>query len=90
MLAPTVAALSDDSLVNFLPRVDGLGSFPDELARAKKLRWMGTLLPVLRLEQILQSKEHLQRPKDIAHLPLIRQTLAIQRPEKLKKRPNNS
>ena len=27
MLAPTVAALSDDSIVNFLPRVDGLRDF---------------------------------------------------------------
>lgn len=77
MLAPTVAALSDDSLINFLPHLDGVGSFETEMKRAKKLVWHGLRVPVLHLKSILASKRHLQRPKDIAHLPLIEQTLHL-------------
>lgn len=77
MLAPTVAALSDDSLVNFLPRIDGIENFSVELSRAPKLKWNGLCVPVLRLESILASKKYLQRPKDIAHLPLLEQTLRL-------------
>lgn len=80
MLAPTVAALSDDSIVNFLPRVDGLGSFAEELARAVMVSWQGMKIPILPLESILASKRFLQRPKDIAHLPLIEQTLRLKIP----------
>jgi hypothetical protein len=79
MLAPTVAALNDDSLVNFLPRVDGLASFATEIRRAKRIRWMGRIVPVVPLESILRSKEKLRRPKDLAHIPLIRQVLRLRR-----------
>lgn len=80
MLAPTVAALEDDSLVNFLPRVDGLAGFDVENRRAKRLRWMGFWVRVLSLESILKSKEIVGRPKDLAHIPLIRQVLKIRKP----------
>jgi len=79
MLAPTVGALSDDTLVNFLPRVDGLGNFSQELAEAKLLQWQGTKVPVLPLERIAASKRHIGRPKDLAHLPLIEQTIRLLR-----------
>ncbi len=79
MLAPTVAALEDDSLVNFRPRVDGLGTFEEEWTRARSLRWMGHRVRVLPLESILKSKEFVGRPKDLAHLPLIRQVLKVRR-----------
>lgn len=77
MLAPTVGALSDDSLVNFLPRVDGIGSFSAESKRARRVAWMGLRLPVLRLESVLKSKRSLRRPKDLAHIPLIEQVLRL-------------
>lgn len=80
MLAPTVAALADDSLVNFLPRVDGLADFGYENRRAKKIRWMGSWVRVLSLESILKSKETVGRPKDLAHIPLIRQVLKMRKP----------
>jgi len=82
MLAPTVAALSDDTMVNFLPRVDGLGEFGVEYGNTKRLRWQGMNVPVLPLESILKSKQKVGRPKDRAHIPLIRQVLRLQRAKK--------
>lgn len=79
MLAPTVAALADDSLVNFLPRIDGLQDFAKELPRARKMRWLGFLIPVLPLESLLKSKEAIRRPKDIAHIPLLREVIRLRK-----------
>jgi hypothetical protein len=79
MLAPTVAALEDDTLVNFLPRVDGIGSFDAAFRRAKRVRWQGMNVPVLPLESILKSKQAVGRPKDLAHIPLIRQVLRLRK-----------
>lgn len=78
ILAQTVVALEDDTLVNFLYRVDGLKSFGAELKRARILDWMGMQVPVLPLKSIIKSKETIRRPKDEAHLPLLRQTLELQ------------
>jgi hypothetical protein len=77
MLAPTVAALSDDTLVNFLPRVDGLGTFDKELKSARRIRWQGTTVPVLPLESLLKSKQAIRRPKDLAHIPLLKHTMRL-------------
>lgn len=79
MLAPTVAALADDTLVNFLPRVDGLGDFDEEYRHARRLRWQGLRVPVLPLESIIKSKQAVGRPKDIAHLPLLRQVIRLRK-----------
>ena len=80
VLARTVVALKDDTLVNFLYHVDGLRSFRVEAKNAVRLKWQGLPVDVLSLEQIIKSKEVIQRPKDIAHLPLLKQVLALQRP----------
>ena len=79
MLAPTVAVLSDDTLVNFLPRVDGLRSFATEYKESLSVTWHGRKVQVLPLCKIIQSKAFVGRPKDIAHLPLLKQTLRIRR-----------
>ncbi len=79
MLAPTVAALSDDTLVNFLPRVDGIGSFDKELKKARRIRWQGMIVPVVPLESLLKSKQAIRRPKDLAHIPLLKQTIRLQK-----------
>lgn len=79
VLAPTVVALSDDTLVNFIYRVDGLGAFAAELPSAIELEWLGLKVPVLPLESIIKSKRAVARPKDIAHLPLLEQTLLARR-----------
>lgn len=75
-LAKTVVALRDGSLVNFLYRVDGLASFSTEYRRAAAVEIWGAKVKVIPLERIIRSKEFVGREKDIAHLPLLRATLA--------------
>jgi hypothetical protein len=70
----TVVALRDGSLVNFLFRITGLASFPTEWKRAKKVTFHGPV-KILPLDRIIRSKECVGRPKDIAHLPLLRAIL---------------
>lgn len=72
VIANTVVALSDDTLVNFLYRVDGIASFGTEARRAVRLDWLGGEVKVLSLERIIRSKEFVRRPKDLAHLPILR------------------
>ena len=76
-LARTVVSLRDDTLVNFLYRVDGLGAFKVEAKKAVRLRWFGMKIDVLPLESIIRSKEAVGREKDMAHLPLLRKTVEL-------------
>ena len=78
ILAKTVVALSDDTLVNFLYRIDGLENFEIESRFAIELDWLGLKVPVIPLESIIKSKRSIGRPKDIAHLPLLEQTVKAQ------------
>lgn len=75
--ANTVVDLRDGSTVNFLYEVHGLRSFEYEYRRAKRLRWLRTTVAVLPLERIYASKKFVGRPKDLAHLPLLKQTLKL-------------
>ncbi len=75
VLACTVVALEDDSLVNFLYRIDGLKSFDEEHERAVRLRWLGRSVRVVPIASIIQSKKFVGRPKDLAHIPLLEATL---------------
>ncbi len=84
ILAPTVVALSDDSIVNFLYQVDGLKSFKSEWKRAVHLRWLHANVCALPLERIIRSKEVIGRPKDLAHLPLLKQVLKLRRKLRMK------
>ena len=77
--ANTVVDLSDGSAVNFLYEMHGLRSFGNEYLRAKKIKWLGTKVAVLPLERIYASKKFVGRPKDIAHLPLLDQTMKLRR-----------
>jgi hypothetical protein len=79
ILANTVVELTDGSTVNFLYHVDGLLGFGPEYKRAKHLKWLGTNVAVLGLQRLYQSKKLVGRPKDIAHLPLLKQTMALKR-----------
>ena len=78
-LGRTAVALRDDTLINFLYRVDGLRSFAAEAGKAVRLRWLGTTVDVMPIQSIIKSKQFVQRPKDVAHLPLLRETLQLQR-----------
>ncbi len=73
--ANTVVELTDGSIINFLYRVDGLLTFAHEFRRACRLNWLGTIVAVLPLSRILASKKAVGRPKDLAHLPLLEQTI---------------
>jgi hypothetical protein len=77
--ANTVVDLIDGTTVNFVYEVTGLGSFASELKRALRLSWLGLRVPVLPLDRIYKSKKSVGRPKDIAHLPLLEQTMAFKR-----------
>ncbi len=77
--ANTVVDLSDGSAVNFLNHVDGLRSFGQEFRRARRIRWLGARVAVLPLERIHKSKKCVGRPKDLAHLPLLEQTMRLRR-----------
>jgi hypothetical protein len=82
--ANTVVDLADGSVINFLYEVHGVRSFRAEYQRARRIRWLGATVAVLPLDRIYASKEFVGRPKDLAHLPLLRQTMDLQR--RLKKR----
>jgi hypothetical protein len=77
--ANTVIDLSDGSTVNFLYEVHGVRSFDYEYQRARRLKWLGTEVAVLPLERIYASKKFVGRPKDLAHLPLLQQTMKLRR-----------
>jgi hypothetical protein len=76
--ANTVVELSDGSLVNFLYEMHGLRGFGAEYRKARRVQWLGTEVRVLPLDRIHASKKHVGRPKDLAHLPLIEQTIRLQ------------
>ena len=77
--ANTVVDLPDGSTVNFLYRVDGLLSFGREYKNALRMPWLGTKVAVLPLARIHRSKKFVGRPKDLAHLPLLEQTMKLRR-----------
>ena len=79
VIANTVVALADDTLVNFVYSVDGLGSFSREYKSAREIKWLGMRVRVLPLERVYASKKFLSRPKDVAHLPLLEQALRLRK-----------
>jgi hypothetical protein len=79
MVANTVAVLPGDLPINFVYSVAGLNSFENEYRKARKLKWMGRGVAVLPLARIYASKKCVGRPKDLAHLPLLEQTMKLQR-----------
>ena len=76
VVANTVVILAEGTVVNFLYRVDGVRPFASEHRKAVRLEWMGQTVRVLPLERILASKQFVGRPKDLAHLPILRTFLA--------------
>ena len=67
-LAPTLYALADGRLVNFLFRVTGLRSFAAEFKGALDAKMEGVPVKLLPLERILKSKQTVLRDKDVAHI----------------------
>lgn len=73
----TVVELTDGTLINFVFEVTGLPTFQQVIAKARKLKWQGVSVAVLPLELIVKSKSAIRRPKDLLHIELIRQRLAV-------------
>ena len=78
MLAGTGAELFDIVL-----RMDGLGSFADELKNCVEISLGRQKLKVLSLERILASKMAANRPKDKLTIPVLRDALAATQTLKL-------
>lgn len=79
VMARTMYALADDSLVNFLFQIHGLRRFGTEYAEAHEIIWNGLPVKVLPLERILKSKETIRREKDLAHIPLLKKVIAAKK-----------
>ena len=77
VLRNTVVELADGTLVNFVYEVTGLPAFARVIGKAQKMIWGGVEVAVLPLELIKKSKEAIRRPKDLLHIELIRQRLAV-------------
>jgi hypothetical protein len=73
----TVVELADGTLVNFVYEVTGLPAFARVIGKARKVIWNGIEVAVLPLELIKKSKEAIRRPKDLLHIELIDQRLAV-------------
>jgi len=85
MRANTVFVFPDDLMINFLYAVTGLKKFDSERRNARLLNWLGLRrIPVLPLDRIYHSKSVIRRPKDIAHMALLKQLMACK--GKLKKK----
>ena len=79
VVANTVVSLADDTLVNFVYRVDGLRSFASEYKSAREIEWLGLRVRVLPLERVYASKKFVGRPKDLAHLPLLEAAMRLKK-----------
>ena len=66
--------------------VDGLKSFKREAKDTEKLKFHGKLIPVLKLERILKSKESIAREIDLAHIVHIRNLLRCRRATRRRRR----
>ncbi|MEM1157830.1 MAG: hypothetical protein AAF649_09305 [Verrucomicrobiota bacterium] len=77
MQTKTAGFLKDDSLINFVFEVNGLQGFNAEWKRSSKMKFSGKMIQVLALRRILKSKEAIQRPKDLAHIALIKESLKL-------------
>jgi hypothetical protein len=73
----TVVELVDGTLVNFIFRVTGLGSFATEFQKALPMKLHGCEVPVMPLESIRHSKAAVMRDKDPAHIHAIDRVLQL-------------
>jgi len=85
-LAPTMYALADGSLVNFIFSMTGLKKFAAEYEHAREMLWNGLKIRVLPLERIYQSKKASARDKDMAHLPILEKVIKAQKRNEGKKK----
>ncbi len=75
-LNPPLLVGEGTELMDIVFRMQGLGSFAEEMKHTRKLRLGRYWVPVLSLERVLASKEAANRPKDREAIPRLRSTLA--------------
>ncbi len=78
-LAPTLYALADGRLVNFLFSVQGVRDFNSEYRQAVKATIEGEPVKLLPLKRILKSKQSVLRDKDRLHILQIKRFLRAQK-----------
>lgn len=77
MRANTVFVFPDDVMVNFIYAVTGLKKFGTEYRDARRVNWLGLRrVPGLPRKRIYHSKSVIRRPKDIAHMTVLKQLMA--------------
>jgi hypothetical protein len=76
-LNPPMLAGKGVELIDIVTQVHGISDFDTEFKKALKIKLAGVLLNVLPLEKIIKSKEYLNRTKDKYTLPVLRDTLTV-------------
>ncbi len=79
---PPLLAGAGSELFDIVIRMDGLGSFQDEIKNCVQIPLGRHKLNVLSLERILASKIAANRPKDALSIPVLRDALATTRSSK--------
>ena len=78
-LTPTLYALADGRLVNFLFTLHGVRDFDSEYRQAVKATIEGEPVKLLPLKRILKSKQSVLRDKDRLHILQIKRFLRAQK-----------
>lgn len=72
-----IANLSVGLLIDMMGHVDGIRSFESLRSRSEKISFGGSSLRVADLRDVIKSKRAAQRPKDLAVLPVLEETLRL-------------
>jgi hypothetical protein len=79
---PPLLVGEGSELFAVVAHMHGLGTFEEEERRALRIEVGGVLVPVLPLDRIIESKRASGRPKDLAILPALEDTLRVLRSKK--------
>ena len=74
-LNPPLLTGKNLEFIDLVVTVHGLKGFSEEYKKTKKMRLGSLILRVLPIDKIIKSKEFLDRPKDRAVLPVLRDVL---------------
>jgi predicted nucleotidyltransferase len=76
-LSRFVRASSEDATVDFVFNLSGGATFESIRSRSLRIEVAGRTARVASLEDVIASKQAAGRPKDLAVLPILRDTLAV-------------
>jgi hypothetical protein len=78
-LNPPMFAGAGSELFDIVMRMDGLGTFSDEMPHTIDVKLGGLTIKVLALDRILASKRAANRPKDRLVIPVLEDSIAAAR-----------